>query len=846
MKNFSLDESPQLCFRFALNLLSMLIVRPLAFLPCGLAMSVAYAQEVHFNDVFLPEGSQDLDLSAYRSGNPVWPGNYRADVSINGRLVNRQDVRINAQKDGSQAVVCLTRTQLEMMGVAIEKLSPETIQLFDVGQACPDLSSLIEGANATFYPDSQLLEVSVPQAAMRKNSRGYVSPELWDHGITAATLSYNLNANHSRAMGTNSSSMYLGLNSGLNIHGWRLRHDGSLNWQQRQGGDYHSINTYAQHDVAGIKSQLLIGESYTSGDVFDTFSFRGVQLSSDDRMLPDSLRGYAPIVRGIARTNARVSVRQSGALLLETTVSPGAFVIDDLYSTSYGGELEVTVTEADGSEQRFIVPYASVSQLLRPGTLRFSATAGQTRNSYIHEQLKVLQGALQYGLNNTFTGYGGSQFSDDYMAIMTGLAFGTPIGAMGVDITHAQTDLPSGASRGRSLRLSYSKNILSTGSNFTVAAYRFSTSGYLDLSNAAQFIDAERRGMETFGIGRPRSRLSLTADQSLGDWGQMTFSGYTQNYWNQSGRDVQYQLGYYKQVRDIGYGVSASRGQSGLDEMETTYLFTVSMPLEFGPRRQQPQLYARLGRDAQGNYEQQASISGVTGEDGEYSYGATVGHDSATSALNSSVNGQYISEAATVGAGISQGDEYSAASLTVSGTAVAHSEGLTLSPYRGETMAVISAPDAQGAKVVGYTGMKLDRQGYAVVPYLRPYQLNEVSIDPEGTSMDVDFTETSQQIVPRAGAVVFLKYGTTVGKAVLLNVKLADGRPLPFGASVTDPSGRAVGIAGQGGQVYVRMSTDVPQLLINWGESVNHRCSLALPPLQDKGKQLFQADVECR
>jgi outer membrane usher protein len=846
MKNFSQDESPSLRFRFALNQITKLMARFLVFLPCGLAMTVAYAQDVHFNDVFLPEGSQDIDLSAYQSGNPVWPGNYRADVSVNGRLVTRQDIRINAQKDGSKAVVCLTRTQLEMMGVATEKLSPEAINAVEMEQACPALSLLIEGASATFHTDNQLLEVHIPQAAMRRNSRGYVSPELWDHGITAGTLSYNLNANHNRIHGENLNSIYLGLNSGLNVGGWRLRHDGSLSWQQRQGNDYQSLNTYAQHDITGLKSQFLIGESYTSGEFFDTFSFRGVQLSSDDRMLPDSLRGYAPIVRGIARTNARVTIKQSGNLLLETTVSPGAFIIDDLYSTGYGGDLEVTVTEADGSEQRFTVPYASINQLLRPGTMRFSATAGQTRNNYIREQLKVLQGTFQYGLNNTFTGYGGSQLSDDYMAVMAGVAFGTPIGAMGVDVTQAQTDLPSGESRGRSLRLSYSKNILSTGSNLTVAAYRFSTSGYLDLSNAAQFIDAERRGLETFGFGRPRSRLSLTADQSLGGWGQMVFSGYTQNYWNQSGRDVQFQLGYYKQVRDIGYGVSASRGQSGIGEMENTYLFTISMPLDFGPRHQQPQFYARLGRDSQGNYDQQASINGVTGEDGQYNYGATVGHDGAGRTVNSSVNGQYIGETALVGGSLSQGDKYSSASFTMSGTAVAHSEGLTLSPYRGETMAVISAPDAHGAKVVGYAGMKLDRRGNAVVPYLRPYQLNEISIDPQGTTMDVGLTETSQQSAPRAGAVVMLRYGTTVGKAVLLNVSLADGRPLPFGSSVTEPSGKAVGVAGQGGQVYVRMSTDVPQLSINWGENANQSCSLALPQLEDKGKQLYQMDVVCR
>lgn len=78
------------------------------------------------------------------------------------------------------------------------------------------------------------------------------------------------------------------------------------------------------------------------------------------------------------------------------------------------------------------------------------------------------------------------------MSVLAGVAFGTPIGAMAVDVTHAQTDLASGSAKGQSMRLSYSKNVLSTGSNFSVAAYRFSTRDYLDFSNAVQLLDAEK------------------------------------------------------------------------------------------------------------------------------------------------------------------------------------------------------------------------------------------------------------------------------------------------------------------------------------------------------------------
>lgn len=46
---------------------------------------------------------------------------------------------------------------------------------------------------------------------------------------------------------------------------------------------------------------MLLGEGFTDGHFFSGTGFRGIQLSSDDRMLPDSQRGYAPVVRGVAK-----------------------------------------------------------------------------------------------------------------------------------------------------------------------------------------------------------------------------------------------------------------------------------------------------------------------------------------------------------------------------------------------------------------------------------------------------------------------------------------------------------------------------------------------------------------
>ncbi|WP_163886335.1 fimbria/pilus outer membrane usher protein, partial [Providencia stuartii] len=88
------------------------------------------------------------------------------------------------------------------------------------------------------------------------------------------------------------------MNAGFNFGRARLRHNGTATWSRRMGSHYQRSATYVQTDLPAWRAQLLLGENSTSSEFFDAVSFRGVQLSSDDRMLPDSLRYYAPVVRG--------------------------------------------------------------------------------------------------------------------------------------------------------------------------------------------------------------------------------------------------------------------------------------------------------------------------------------------------------------------------------------------------------------------------------------------------------------------------------------------------------------------------------------------------------------------
>ncbi|MDM3806892.1 fimbria/pilus outer membrane usher protein, partial [Proteus mirabilis] len=95
----------------------------------------------------------------------------------------------------------------------------------------------------------------------------------------------------------------LNLQSGLNYGAWRLRNNGAWRYTQNNGkrrSEWQNIGTWAQRTVIPLKSELVLGDSNTGNDVFDSVGFRGGRLYSSDSMYPDSLQGYAPTVRGIA------------------------------------------------------------------------------------------------------------------------------------------------------------------------------------------------------------------------------------------------------------------------------------------------------------------------------------------------------------------------------------------------------------------------------------------------------------------------------------------------------------------------------------------------------------------
>ncbi|WP_058911251.1 fimbria/pilus outer membrane usher protein [Entomohabitans teleogrylli] len=797
---------------------------------------IAAARET-FNPYALEIGNPRqpvADLSAFAEAGGQQPGVYRVMVYINGEAQGElQDIHFVSGAD-QKLRAQITPAMLKAWGVRVDAFPqlaalPADKPLDDIGQYIPQAATELRFSKLQ-------LEVSIPQAAINASAREWVDPALWDDGVTAALLNYNFsgaNTWHSHNDGSRD-NYYANLQSGLNFGAWRLRNYSTWSYSQEQGSRWDSINSWLQRDIKSLKAQLTLGDSYTPGEIFDSVQFRGAQLASDDNMLPDSLRGFAPVIRGIARSNAQVTVRQNGYIIWQSYVAPGAFVISDLYPTAGSGDLDVTIREADGSERRFVQPFAAVPIMQREGRLKYAATAGKYRSGNdTGDEPGFGQLSAMYGLPHSMTVYGGAIYSPDYLSAAVGMGFGLgELGSFSTDITVARTTLDDEQTRnGQSYRVQYSKTMQTTGTSFTLAAYRYSTQGYYTFPEANDMRVGDR---DVWRMQyNKRQRLQLDISQSLSDIGSFFISGYQQDYWHRDGEERTFRAGWASNIGSMNYSLTYSYSDypESTQAADQQLAFTIQVPLlSF-----MPGAWANYSINTArgGDTRQQVGLNGTLLSDNNLSYSVQQSYTNHGVGAAGNINATYKGAYNEIAGGYSYDDNTQQINYGLKGGIVAHPYGVTFSQSLGDSMALVRAPGAGNTKVQNNTGVYTDWRGYTVVPYVNPYKKNRIALDTSTLAEDVDIDTAVRTVTPGQGAVVVADFDTRVGRRVLMTVSYQEG-PVPFGASVSQQNGSS-GIVGDGGQVYLTGVADEGDLRVSWNGSQRCTVHYRLPEPTDSG-----------
>ena len=841
-------------------------ILPPRFPPTRLACLIALAlpvvmhnacAEEYFNPALLEVDNpamQGVDLSSFTRGAQV-PGKYRVEVVVNDQVVDTREIEFQSAADaeGDHSLQpCLSVGLLQSYGVKTEQFPALATE-----SGCVNLAAIPQ-ASAEFIFSAQKLMLSFPQAALTSQARGYVAPEMWDEGINALLLNYSISGDNSWGKNSttpDSNSQYANLRPGINIGPWRLRNYTTWNRDTEGKASWDSVYTYAQRNIIPLKSQLTLGDSSSPSDVFDSIPFRGGQLASDDEMLPDSLKGYAPVVRGIARTNAQVVIRQNGYIIYQSYVAPGAFEITDMYPTGGAGDLNVSVKEADGSVHDFVVPYASVPVLQREGRFKYSLTGGQYRPSDNHvEKRPLMQGTAIYGLPQGFTLYGGLQQSSPYQSYAIGVGKNMgEFGAWSADVTQAWSS-PDNRSKssGQAWRVRYSKNFTDTGTNFSATSYRYSTAGYYGMQEVLD-ADSDSASLQD----HRRNRAELTLSQTLGpDLGSLTASAVREDYWNADKTMSSYSVSYNTAWKGITWGLSytysnnaSAEGSGGgkIYDKDQTLALNINIPLD----RFLSNTWASysLNTSKKGETTHTVGLSGVALQENALSWSVQQGYGNDGVGHSGNLNADYRGTYGEVIGGYSSDKNRQRMNYGLNGGMLIHANGVTLGQPLGETIALIKAPGASGVGIMGQTGARTDFRGYTVASNVSPYRKNSLSLDTETLPDDVELQLTTQTVIPTRGAVVRADYIASVGTRVLMTLTRTSGQPVPFGATVTlaADNNSSGFIVGDQGQVYLTGLQNSGELLARWGAESNEQCRVTYTlnkPADDSGVVL--SNEQCK
>ncbi|PNK66735.1 fimbria/pilus outer membrane usher protein [Hafnia paralvei] len=844
-----------------------------ALFPMSVCSWAAENSQYTFDESLFLGGDFGKGLKRFNADNNTPAGKYSVDIYLNGRFIQRDSVDFVNNSAQKESEPCLSREFYVQSGVN-ESALPQGDEL--AKRQCKSPEALLKGASWSFDQPRLRLDLYIPQALLTRSPRDAVPVESWDAGESLMFLNYSTNYYQSRyRSGSGGISQYgfLGLKSGINLGLWQLRQQSSATYSQspsRSRYQWQSLQTYMQRPIAALDSNLMIGQSYSGGSLFGSMAYNGVKLETDQRMWPQSRRGYAPEIRGTAQTNARVVVSQNGRTIYETNVPQGPFVIDDLSSTHYEGDLKVEIIEADGRSSTFTVPFSAVPDSMRPGVSRYNAVVGRARD---YGDTQNLFGDFTYkrGISNSFTGNLGLRIADDYQAILAGGVWSHWLGAFGLNTTwsHAQID-DNQSQSGWRVQASYSRTFDYTGTNVALAGYRYSTEGYRELSDVLGERASKKHGSNNvFKSDTLNQRNQFTAmiNQSLGDYGSLYLSGSVMDYYDNQSRNTQLQVGYSNSWKNISYNLAISRQQSVyrnqidmdgseqgrsrsyLGNTENLITLTFSIPLSFGGRDNY--ISTSLSHaDSSGN-SGQTSVSGMLDDVGTLNYSVYAGYQQnresqAGSTKNWGANLQKNSAFGTLNGSYSASSDYTQWGVGGRGAAVIHRGGITLGPYLSETFGLVEAKGAKGALVKNGQGARIDSNGYAIVPSLTPYRYNTISLDPKGINKHTELKSTQSRVIPYAGAAVKASFDTLSGYGVLIKAKINGTEALPMGASVLDDQNNVVGMSGQASLIYARVRERQGILTVKWGDSPQEMCRVSyVLPESSEQQELVSVAGQC-
>lgn len=729
-----------------------------------------------FNYNFIRGGSKDIPEILNNKLQNV-PGKYSTDIIFNGSKI-ATSVELNISKEDTQHI-CLSETWLKQTGININKEFYK--DFFNVSRDC----YLIENeknSRVQFDPSLQELSIELPQAGFIDTAKEGGN---WDYGSTGFKVAYDVNTSKSNHQDR---TTYGNVEGQINIGEWVLAGRGYA----YQGEKFESNNLLLTHAIKSIKSDILIGKTQLFSTLNDGFTFYGAQLKSNQDMYPWNSQAYAPVINGIARTHARVTVEQGGYTLKSFVVPPGPFVINDLTGV-YSGDIILKIYEEDGSvkEQRF--PVAVLPNLLKPGTYNYNIATGSKVDQYSNkrdEDSLFVQMSYDYGFE-PFTLNTSALLDKNYNNIGLGFirSFGW-FGAISMSGNLSQAKYHNGkAMNGFSASVKYAK-ALGENANLQLIGYRFNSENYIDYSDFTYRYYSPLKN-------RPKQRYESIVTYQLPKMSLfLNMSAWKEDYWDSS-NEVGANVNLSKSFNDIS--VTLNAGYSRLQRMKSDYSTGLSLSVPFSVFDKSHFSSTSINYDRRSGTTFNTGVSGTINP--RLSYNASISQS--RSVTGSSVSASYLFDWMQTSASYSQTGSNTSTSFQLGGSVIGVPDaGIIFTPIKNDEIAVVEMEDVPGVRFNG--SMPGDSKGRAVIP-LSAYNNNTITVNADNLPQNVELIENAINVTPTENAIVYKKVKYRKINTYIVKVIGSNGFVIPMGSIAKNAEGKEIGYVNNGGILLMNL-----------------------------------------
>ena len=566
---------------------------------------------------------------------------------------------------------------------------------------------------------------------------------------------------------------------------------------------------------------LRMGDAINSaGSWGRSVRFGGVQYGTNFGTHPGFVTLPVQSASGQAVLPSTIDVLINNSLVSRQNVPPGPFSISNLPAISGAGEVQLVVRDLLGREQIITQPFYASQSLLREGLKDFSYEFGFVRENFgiNSNDYGDWMGSATYrrGMSDKFTG---ELHAETMPGQITAGAGGDylmlPVGTLSAYLAGSHGNFGDG---GLAL-MGFERQARPWSFG---ARSQWASSGFAQVGQAQPYPP-------------PVHSSSLSTSYAAGRSGSVSLAYIEQK--NRAQEDTRIAtLSYSVSLGKVGtFSISALRNLIG--DVYTTIFALLSIPLS-GSTNLSVSSQSMRGASAGNGNELITTLQRNLPMGDGYGYRLQAGSDNHTEASVSLQNniGTYTLEAAQI-----QGSTTTRAGVS-GGVAIMGGDEF-LSRRIDQSFAVARIPEYANVHILAdnQPAGKTDADGNALIPRLRAYDINLISIDQRDLPLDAEIGKLRLEVVPYFRSGIDVRFPIRRSHGATLTILLEDGKPLPLGATVRKPGKDEIFTVGYAGEVYVFGLEASTRLRATWRDQhceFDVKFAATTDPLPDLGSYI--------